>query len=79
MFHERERVKDRRQERKEQLLLQSRDSMPPHIDDLHDPLERVFIPDQYSRSTDFTNETPLANRWVITSKGKFIFLWWLLE
>ncbi|MBG9788964.1 M23 family metallopeptidase [Brevibacillus laterosporus] len=58
MFHERERVKDRRQERKEQLLLQSRDSMPPHIDDLHDPLERVFIPDQYSRSTDFTNETP---------------------
>ncbi|QOT01109.1 M23 family metallopeptidase [Brevibacterium sp. JNUCC-42] len=57
MFDERERVKERRRERKEQLLLQSRDSMPPHIDDLHDPLERVLIPDQYSRATDFAKET----------------------
>ncbi|CCF16927.1 MULTISPECIES: M23 family metallopeptidase [Brevibacillus] len=58
MFHERERVKERRQERKEQLLLQSRDSMPPHIDELHDPIKRVLIPDQYVKNTDFSNETP---------------------
>lgn len=44
MFDEVERVKERRRERVEQLRLQTRDSLPPFYNEIHDPIEDPYPP-----------------------------------
>ncbi len=48
MFEEVERVKERRRERMEKLRTQTRDSLPPFYQEIHDPIENPFIPSDYS-------------------------------
>ncbi|UFJ39048.1 M23 family metallopeptidase [Brevibacillus humidisoli] len=42
MFDEVERVRERRRERMEQIRLQTRDSLPPYIHELNDPIEESY-------------------------------------
>ncbi|WP_176560239.1 M23 family metallopeptidase [Brevibacillus dissolubilis] len=47
MFNEIDRIRERRRERKEQIILQTRDSFPPFMDELHDPIEDRYTPATY--------------------------------
>lgn len=44
MFEEVERVKERRRERMEKLRTQTRDSLPPFYQEIHDPIETPYKP-----------------------------------
>jgi len=57
MFDEVERVRERRRERMQKILLQNRDAMPPYQDELHDPLQDPFTRSRYF-SREHNEETP---------------------
>ncbi|MBO8163830.1 MAG: M23 family metallopeptidase [Brevibacillus sp.] len=56
MFDEVERVRERRRERVEQIRLQGRDSLPPYLHEVSDPIEEAYVPgNNYGRL--WPNET----------------------
>lgn len=57
MFEEVERVKERRRERMEKLRTQTRDSLPPFYQEIHDPIENPFLPSGYVTDRYVTEHT----------------------